>query len=47
MTTVRFWAWYLRGTWAIARHGGGPGLVLSDIAAGIRWWWARHGPAAT
>jgi hypothetical protein len=35
---MSWWAWYLRGTWAIARHGGSPRLVLTDLAAGLRWW---------
>jgi hypothetical protein len=38
---MRWWAWFLRGTLAIARHGGGPRLVLVDLAAGVRWWWRR------
>lgn len=35
---MTWWFWFLRGTWAIARHGGPPTLVLADLVAGWRWW---------
>jgi hypothetical protein len=36
---MTWWAWYLRGTLTIARTGGTLRLILTDLAAGIRWWW--------
>lgn len=34
---LRWWRWYLRGTWTLIRTGAGGSLVLRDLAAGLRW----------
>jgi hypothetical protein len=39
---MKWWTWYLRGTWVIARHGGPLSLVLADLAAGLRWATRRN-----
>lgn len=40
------WRGFLRGTWTIARTGGGVRAVVADVVEGVRWWLRPPAPTS-